>query len=119
MTPTHLRYLADRVAAGRGSSKVVRAACGWRPIVGGLGMHQSPNGDVVHHNDLPEPLTSIDAAAGLSPEGWSVCVWESAGNWHVEAIGGDAVITTSAPTEARVRTAAALLARAHELEGRP
>jgi hypothetical protein len=113
MTPTHLRHLADLVASGRGSNKVVRAACGWRPVVDGI--HQSPTGDVVHHNDLPEPLASIDAAAGLLPEGWSVCIWESVGNWHVEVIGGDVVITTSAPTEARARTAAALLARAAEV----
>jgi hypothetical protein len=119
MTPTRLRHLANLVASGRGSNKVVRAACGWRPIVDG--MHRSPIGDVVHHNDLPEPLTSIDAAAGLLPEGWYLMLTTPRGRVNAWVIRHDDDsmadgITISAPTEPKARTAAALLARAAEAE---
>lgn len=64
----------------------------------------------------PNWLTSIDAAAALMPDGWSVNLYQANGRWSVQAGQADWIaerwvtVQAEAPTEPRARTAAALRA---------
>ncbi len=65
---------------------------------------------------LPDWLTSIDAAAALMPEGWSVTIYSPTADdplWAADGCptkAGCPLLEGRAPTEARARTAAALRA---------
>lgn len=129
MTPehrTHLRALAARVRTEEPSDALrdaVLIAMEW--ITDGRGVwwrYVSPDGTL--RPSPPNPLTSIDAAAALMPEGWILtietpsgmgCTVDGAWDYGDEPDPEDCLsIYAEAPTEPRARTAAALLAMAAE-----
>ena len=139
MTPTALRSLAAEIAAAPGDvshgeawelSERALLACGWER--GPHGDNEdtiiwvSPDGNEtwLRPGPLPSaPLLSRDDAHGLLPEGWwldLIDYWPD-GVWEVAVCNGDSnevtLTTAKAATEAAARTAAALYARAADMEG--
>lgn len=120
MTPTALSALAERVCIDEPSDELrdaVLIAMGWERV-----KDPEPRGiwwiapDGFWGECPPNPLTSIDAAAALMPDGRLVAVTEYAsGRWVVSAYAfafGPPIIVGDAPDEPRARTAAALMVMA-------
>lgn len=130
MTPerrAHLRALAARVRTEEPSDALrdtVLIALGWTPATAEdnfFGLYDPEGGYWAYP---PDPLTSIDAAAGAMPEGWILtietpsgmgCTVEGAWDYGDDPDPEDYLtIYSEAPTEARARCAAALEAMAAE-----
>jgi len=117
----HLRALAARVRTEEPSDELrdaVLIALGWNSPAAGFEYWFRPDRSPCHIFRLPNPLTSIDAAAGAMPEGWRI--------WQITQSGIDVAaalyhpdrathpIRSTGPTEPRARTSAALEAKATE-----
>lgn len=117
MTPEHrdhLRALAQRVRTEEPTEALrdaVLIAFGWTHHYRDMWITTSRD---LAPSPIPNPLTSIDAAAALMPEGWSLIVRIQDDGWaSASASKGDLVIREGAPTEPRARCAAALEAMAN------
>ena len=119
-----LRALAARVQTEEPTEALrdaVLIACGWTHHY--RDMWITTSGDLAA-SPIPNPLTSLDAAAALMPEGLFVSFENTrAGDWraavHRPIIGTDdfdLVTQVHAPTEPQARTSAALEAMAAEGE---
>jgi hypothetical protein len=119
-SPADLRALAARCCAGETSDELrdaVLIALGWTTRMEWNGTFWvRPDGRKCT-SGTPNPLTDLNASAAAMPAGWrmriyamdEVCIfaWSEAACTSIEAC---------APTERHARTAAALMARAAELE---
>lgn len=120
-SPADLRALAARCCTGEESRELrdaILTVLGWtydRDLRAWLDQVGS-----VYAGDLPNPLTDLNASVALMPAGWRIWRIEQGDDLYraefARAENSPRVIGTSAPTERHARTAAALMARAAELE---
>lgn len=119
-----LRALAARCCAGETGWKLQRAileAMGWEYVEADhVWAKFIPPDDYENRTfmQLPNPITDLSASAAAMPAGWLVDVmidadWTSVTTRRA-SIGG--IGQADAPTEPLARTAAALMARAAEME---
>lgn len=126
MTPEQYRALASRVETedpSDGLGDDIARALGWvrHRMADGI-WWSTPDGNMRRHRPLW--LHRLDAASGLMPKGWEItiiqrgsrmeCYADPVGWEHPK--GPQSVESIAAPTEPRARVAAALRARAAELE---
>lgn len=108
MTPSDLRVLAIRVETEHPTPDLTALV-----FLAAFGYEAEPG-------NAPDPLTSIDDAARLVPEGWRVFLIDEDidGEWCCILLSPDEDNNqeANAPTEPRARTAAALRALAAGME---
>lgn len=115
MTPTDLRALAARVLAEEPSDELGDAV---QDAIGTARWTFDDNGRG-YRRHTPNPLTDLNASAAAMPAGWMIIsITQDKAGFHVaiQRPWQPTVSRASAPTEPLARTAAALMARAAELE---
>lgn len=105
MTPAELNALAARVETEAPSEEL-------------RGLVLTAIGSEAEPDTAPDPLRCLDDAAALMPDGWHVAhITSDANGWYCGLYRGRGpVIHSDAPTLAQAWTAAALRARAIEMD---